>query len=109
MSTPKSRLMLISIVCAALLVVMALFFFTDEGSKASENIKVFEDSRTVQNDVPVDQASMVNSAGAKPILVPMDAVKDADVLLDVSEDSKTHIPRLCGHSLHGIRHTSGSC
>jgi thiosulfate/3-mercaptopyruvate sulfurtransferase len=92
MSTPRSRLMLISIVCAALLVVMALFFFTDEGSKASENIKVVEDSRTVQNDVPVDQAGVVKSDGAKTILVLLDEVKDADILLDVSEDSKTHIP-----------------
>ncbi len=92
MSLPKSKLVLISIICAALLAAMALFYFTDEGSKASENIKVVEDSKTAQNAVPVDQASVVKSDGAKPILVPLDKVKDADILLDVSEDSKTHIP-----------------
>lgn len=89
---PESRLMLISMVCAALLMVMALFYFTDEESKASETIKVVEDSRTVQNAVPAGQASDVRSDGARAILVPLDAVKDADILLDVSEDSKTHIP-----------------
>jgi thiosulfate/3-mercaptopyruvate sulfurtransferase len=89
---PESRLMLISMVCAALLMVMALFYFTDEESTASETIKVFEDSKTIQNAVPAGQASDARSDGARAILVPLDAVKDSDILLDVSEDSKKHIP-----------------
>ncbi len=39
-------------------------------------------------EVPAD---IVRSDEAKAILLPLDAVKDADILLDVSENSSTHI------------------
>lgn len=95
MSLPKSKLMLISIICAALLAVMALFYFADEENRVLEFINIVENSKTVQNDPPVkaaeDPASVASNYGAKAILAPMDEVKDADILLDVSENSSTYI------------------
>ncbi|MCX6668197.1 MAG: rhodanese-like domain-containing protein, partial [Methanothrix sp.] len=154
MSLLKSKLMLISIICGALLVVMALsrsvhagaecaslggacddsgwdpmqkldeignptagqeqsaakwpeksrmvrwnqsaFGFEDEENKAPETVKNAETPKTAQNATPAkvtdDQESIVRSDEAKAILAPLDAVSDADILLDVSENSSTHIP-----------------
>ena len=69
--------------------------FEGEENKAPETLKNAEAPKTVQNATPAkaadDQKSMVRSDEAKAILVPLDAVKDADILLDVSENSSMHI------------------
>jgi thiosulfate/3-mercaptopyruvate sulfurtransferase len=91
MSLIKSKLMLISVICAALLAAMALFYFTDEENKAPETIKIVEASETVQKTAPIDQESTVRNDEAKTILAPLDAIKDADILLDVSENSSIYI------------------
>jgi thiosulfate/3-mercaptopyruvate sulfurtransferase len=74
---------------------MAIFYFASEENKAPEAINIVEESKMVQNDTPVkareDSASVARSDGAKAILAPLDAVKDADILLDVSENSSIHI------------------
>jgi thiosulfate/3-mercaptopyruvate sulfurtransferase len=91
MSLPKSKLMLISIICAALLAVMALFYIASEENKAPETIKIVEASETIQKAAPIDQESTVRNDEAKTILAPLDAIKDADILLDVSENSSIYI------------------
>lgn len=69
--------------------------FEDEENKASETLEKTEAVQTTQNDNPVkaaeDPASMVRSDEAKEILAPLDSVTDADILLDVSENSSMHI------------------
>ncbi len=70
----------------------------DEENKAPETPEKTETVQTTQNvqiDNPVkaaeDPASMVRNDEAKAILAPLDAVTDADILLDVSENSTMHI------------------
>ena len=69
--------------------------FEDEENKATETLKNAETPKITQNATPArateGQASIVRSDEAKAILLPLDAVKDADILLDVSENSSTHI------------------
>jgi thiosulfate/3-mercaptopyruvate sulfurtransferase len=70
----------------------------NEGKKASESPEKAEAAQTTPNvhnatsvKAAEDPAIMVRSDEAKEILAPLDAVKDADILLDVSENSSTHI------------------
>ena len=67
----------------------------DEENKASESLKNDEAPKTIQNATSAkaaeDPASIVRSDEAKAILAPLDSVTDADILLDVSENSSTHI------------------
>ena len=69
--------------------------FQDEERKAPQTLKNPDDPKTVQDATPAkaidDQERIVRSDLAKAILVPLDAVTDADILLDVSENSSTHI------------------
>jgi thiosulfate/3-mercaptopyruvate sulfurtransferase len=69
--------------------------FQDEKSKAPQTLENPDDPKTIQNATPAkvadDQKRIVRSDLAKAILVPLDAVTDADVLLDVSENSSMHI------------------
>ena len=83
---PKSKLMLISIVCIALLAVAALLILEDKDA-----INTVESSKTSQNAAPADQEGILRIDEAKTILVPLDAITNADILLDVSENSKSHI------------------
>ena len=86
MSLPKSKLMLISIFCIALLAVAALLILEDKDA-----INTVEASKTSQNAAPPDQEGILRIDEAKSILMPLDAVTNADILLDVSENSKSHI------------------
>ena len=86
MSLPKSKLMLISIVCIALLAVAALLILEDKDA-----INTVEASKTSQNAAPADQESILRIDEAKTILIQLDAVTNVDILLDVSENSKSHI------------------
>jgi len=86
MSLPKSKLMLISIICIALLAVAALLILEDKDAA-----NTVEASKTFQNAAPADQEGILRIDEAKTILVQLDVVKDADILLDVSEYSKSHI------------------
>jgi thiosulfate/3-mercaptopyruvate sulfurtransferase len=67
----------------------------DEENKAYETLKDAEAIKTAQNATPTkvadDQESMARSDETKAILAPLDAVTDADILLDVSENSSMHI------------------
>jgi thiosulfate/3-mercaptopyruvate sulfurtransferase len=67
----------------------------DEESKTSETPEKAEAPKTTQNAIPVkveeDPATIVRSDEAKAILAPLDAVTDGDILLDVSENSSSHI------------------
>ena len=70
----------------------------DEEKKTSETIETTDAPKAtqkVQNATPAkaaeDPASIVRSDEAKAILAPLDAVTNADILLDVSENSSTHI------------------
>ena len=67
----------------------------DEENKASESLKNDEAPKTIQNATSAKAAeypaSIVRSDEAKAILAPLDSVTDADILLDVSENSSTHI------------------
>jgi len=70
----------------------------DEEKKTSETIETTDAPKAaqkVQNATPAkaaeDPASIVRSDEAKAILAPFDAVTNADILLDVSENSSTHI------------------
>jgi thiosulfate/3-mercaptopyruvate sulfurtransferase len=66
-----------------------------KASETSENIETSLTTQNVQNTTLAkkaeDPASIMRSNLAKAILVPLDAVTDADILLDVSENSSTHI------------------
>ncbi len=86
MSLPKSKLMLISIICIASLAVAALLILEDKDA-----INTVEASKTSQNAAPADQEGILRIDEAKSILMPLDAVTNADILLDVSENSKSHI------------------
>jgi len=83
---PKSKLMLISIICIASLAVAALLILEDKDA-----INTVEASKTSQNAAPADQEGILRIDEAKSILMPLDAVTNADILLDVSENSKSHI------------------
>ena len=70
----------------------------DEEDRAPETPEKTETVQTAQNvqianpiKAAEDPASMVRSDEAKAILAPLDAVTDADILLDVSENSTMHI------------------
>lgn len=67
----------------------------DEENTASETPKIAEAPKTAQNAVPTkvveDPANIVRSNEARAILAPLEDVTDADILLDVSEDSSMHI------------------
>jgi thiosulfate/3-mercaptopyruvate sulfurtransferase len=78
--------MLISIICIALLAVAALLILEDKDA-----INTVEASKTSQNAAPADQEGILRIEEAKTILVQLDAVTNADILLDVSENSKSHI------------------
>ncbi len=86
MSLPKSKLMLISIICIALLAVAALLILEDKDA-----VNTVEAPKTSQNAAPADQEGILRIDEAKTILVQLDAVTNADILLDVSENSKSHI------------------
>ncbi len=86
MSLPKSKRMLISLICIALLAVAALLILEDKDA-----INTAEASKTFQNAAPADQEGILRIDEVKAILVPLDAVTNADILLDVSENSKSHI------------------
>ncbi len=62
---------------------------TEAVQTATQNVQ------NVQNNNPVkaaeDPASIIRSGEAKVILAPLDEVTDADILLDVSENSSLHI------------------
>ena len=81
----KSKLVLISIICVALLAVAALLILEDKDA-----INTVEASKTFQT-APADQEGILRIDEAKSILMPLDAVTNADILLDVSENSKSHI------------------
>ena len=72
--------------------------FEDEENEVSEseNIEILPTAQNAQNatstNVAEDPTSIVRSNEAKAILAPLDSVTDADILLDVSENSSTHIP-----------------
>jgi thiosulfate/3-mercaptopyruvate sulfurtransferase len=70
----------------------------DEGKEASESPEKAEAAKIAQNvpnstsvKTPEEQASMVRSNRAKAILASLEDINDADILLDVSENSSTHI------------------
>jgi thiosulfate/3-mercaptopyruvate sulfurtransferase len=70
----------------------------DEENKASETLEKSNAAQTTQNvdDAPPvkaaeEQASVVRSDEAKAILAPLEDITDADILLDVSENSSMHI------------------
>jgi thiosulfate/3-mercaptopyruvate sulfurtransferase len=70
----------------------------DEEKKTSETIETADapkaakkDQNVTQIEAAEDPASIVRSDEAKAILAPLDAVTNADILLDVSENSSTHI------------------
>ena len=71
--------------------------FEDEENKVSESLRMLKppEAQNVQNATSAkaaeDPASIVRSDEAKAILAPLDSVTDADILLDVSENSSTHI------------------
>ena len=78
--------MLISIICIALLAVAALLILEDKDAN-----NTVEASKTSQNAAPADQEGILRIDEAKSILVQLDAVTNRDILLDVSENSKSHI------------------
>jgi thiosulfate/3-mercaptopyruvate sulfurtransferase len=67
----------------------------NKAPETPEKTETVQTAQNVQNDNPIkaaeDPASMVRSDKAKAILAPLDAVTDADILLDVSENSSMHI------------------
>jgi len=69
----------------------------DEENKDSESPEAVavQTTQNVDHAIPAkaaeEQASVVRSDGAKAILAPLEDITDADILLDVSEDSSTHI------------------
>jgi thiosulfate/3-mercaptopyruvate sulfurtransferase len=66
----------------------------NKDSKSPEAVAV-QTTQNVDNAIPVkaaeEQANVVRSDGAKAILAPLEDITDADILLDVSENSSTHI------------------
>jgi thiosulfate/3-mercaptopyruvate sulfurtransferase len=66
-----------------------------EENTASETPKIAEAPETAQNVVPTkvaeDPANIVRSNEARAILAPLEDITDADILLDVSENSSMHI------------------
>ena len=69
--------------------------FEDEENKTSETLAKTVAPKTAQNAIPAkvveDPASIVRSNEAKAILAPLENITDADILLDVSENSSIHI------------------
>ncbi len=67
----------------------------EEENNAAENIKIAEAPKTAQNANPAEnavaQASIKRSDETKEILVQLEDITDSDILLDVSENSSTHI------------------
>lgn len=65
----------------------------DEENTASETPKIAEapPQRAVPTKVAEDPANIVRSNEAREILAPLEDITDADILLDVSEDSSMHI------------------
>jgi thiosulfate/3-mercaptopyruvate sulfurtransferase len=69
----------------------------NESSVASDSIQLAEaeEARDVQNAAPLKlkelQINMTRSLKAREMLLPLDEVDDADILLDVSENSSLHI------------------
>jgi thiosulfate/3-mercaptopyruvate sulfurtransferase len=69
----------------------------NESSVASDSIQLAEaeEAKDVQNAAPLKlkelQINMTRSLKAREMLLPLDGVDDADILLDVSENSSLHI------------------
>jgi thiosulfate/3-mercaptopyruvate sulfurtransferase len=69
----------------------------NESAVASDSIQLAEaeEARDVQNAAPLKlkelQINMTRSLKAREMLLPLDEVDDADILLDVSENSSLHI------------------